>query len=539
MADADSRLETVEDELKVLKGEVRRTLVDLRALLMRADSPMNDGFIGRRDALPDREPEDGPKPARTEMSQVIQQETGPALAAAPAPAPAQPPAAAPAPAPVQPLAGGPGQPPVGGPGQPPGGLFPPGSGPQQGSINSPVMGPPIATPNGEQERAMAEQQRRMADQERRIAEQDRQMADLSRMVQEGAQAAEQAPGQDPEQQHRLDEQQRQIADQSQQMPAMDGKLDEQGGRAEGGTHGNDEERDHREPEQIQQIADLKVRVEEEGRSTREAVAEAQITSQPPSQRRTAEPENQIDPDDVGPKLEEEIDEPSVQGRDDESDRYQENIQTPRRTAGRREEIANRQRGQRTGGGRDVGGLGNNEAWDKEPIDKERHPSGSKPDGVKRPRPVITGSNDIVGNHYRNSGHDDVEDQYRGESGSHVYDQYHQLFEAIGGAGGVDDNAGNSAPLDVNLLASLVRWMTLAKGRVGEARLKRILDLYLGSGRSSPQLRELLVSVSSMVDTVSPETPQAAQECTDLLSQLHGILTGGLQIAQVPQISLSE
>ena len=43
----------------------------------------------------------------------------------------------------------------------------------------------------------------------------------------------------------------------------------------------------------------------------------------------------------------------------------------------------------------------------------------------------------------------------------------------------------------------------------------------------------------MVDTVSPETPQAAQECMDLLSHLHGILTGGLQIAQVPQISLSE
>lgn len=118
-------------------------------------------------------------------------------------------------------------------------------------------------------------------------------------------------------------------------------------------------------------------------------------------------------------------------------------------------------------------------------------------------------------------------------------EYHQLFEAVGDADGVGDNAGNSAPLDVNLLASLVRWTTLAKGRVGEARLKSILDLYLGSGRSSPQLRELLISVSSMVDTVSPETPQAAQECMDLLSHLHGILTGGLQIAQVPQIGLSE
>ena len=58
MADADSRLDTVEDELKVLKGEVRRTLVDLRALLMRADSPINEASVGRRDALPDRDPEE-------------------------------------------------------------------------------------------------------------------------------------------------------------------------------------------------------------------------------------------------------------------------------------------------------------------------------------------------------------------------------------------------------------------------------------------------------------------------------------------------
>ncbi len=139
----------------------------------------------------------------------------------------------------------------------------------------------------------------------------------------------------------------------------------------------------------------------------------------------------------------------------------------------------------------------------------------------------------------NSGHDDVLDHYRSEAGSHVYDEYHQLFEAVGDAEGVEDTAGHSAPLDVNLLASLVRWTTLAKGRVGEARLKRILDLYLGSGRSSPQLRELLISVSNMVDTVSPEMPKDAQECMDLLSHLHGILTGGLQIARVPQFSISE
>ena len=43
MAENDTRLETLEDEVKVLKGEVKRTLVDLRALLMREDSPWRRG----------------------------------------------------------------------------------------------------------------------------------------------------------------------------------------------------------------------------------------------------------------------------------------------------------------------------------------------------------------------------------------------------------------------------------------------------------------------------------------------------------------
>ncbi len=48
MAEGDTRIETLEDELKVLKGEVRRTLVDLRALLMREDSPLNEAAIAQR-----------------------------------------------------------------------------------------------------------------------------------------------------------------------------------------------------------------------------------------------------------------------------------------------------------------------------------------------------------------------------------------------------------------------------------------------------------------------------------------------------------
>ncbi len=39
MADSETRLETLEDEVKVLKSQVKRTLVDLKALLMKVNSP--------------------------------------------------------------------------------------------------------------------------------------------------------------------------------------------------------------------------------------------------------------------------------------------------------------------------------------------------------------------------------------------------------------------------------------------------------------------------------------------------------------------
>ena len=59
MAENDTRVESLEDEVKVLKGEVRRTLVDLRALLMREDSPLNEGSLGRRSTPVERDPNEG------------------------------------------------------------------------------------------------------------------------------------------------------------------------------------------------------------------------------------------------------------------------------------------------------------------------------------------------------------------------------------------------------------------------------------------------------------------------------------------------
>ena len=53
MAEADTRIETLEDAVKVLKGEVRRSLVYLRSLLIREDSPLNAAALSRRAAPPD------------------------------------------------------------------------------------------------------------------------------------------------------------------------------------------------------------------------------------------------------------------------------------------------------------------------------------------------------------------------------------------------------------------------------------------------------------------------------------------------------
>ena len=106
MADVDSRMETLEDEVKVLKGEVRRTLVDLRALLMREDSPLNEGSFGRRAALMEGDTGEAPVIAQKEVSDMVRRETmEQARAVAQDNPPPAPPAATTPVAPVPPNAG--------------------------------------------------------------------------------------------------------------------------------------------------------------------------------------------------------------------------------------------------------------------------------------------------------------------------------------------------------------------------------------------------------------------------------------------------
>lgn len=254
-------------------------------------------------------------------------------------------------------------------------------------------------------------------QQRQIADQSRQMAEMSRRMDDESRNARDSRGSDGQQERRLEDQERLIAEQNRRMSAMDRKLNEQARPDEPHKNGNDEARDPKEAEQNRQITDLKRRIEEEGRSTRDAVAEAKKPRQPPRQREARVSEARTDSERFEPDLGDESDHPLVQDQDDEFhgeeiDRCLENIAGPSRTAGRREESANRQRDQKAGGGRDVEGPG----------DRERRPSGHRPDGANGPRPVKTGGSDMVVNRRRNTGHDDVDDQYRAEGGSHVYER---------------------------------------------------------------------------------------------------------------------
>ena len=90
-------------------------------------------------------------------------------------------------------------------------------------------------------------------------------------------------------------------------------------------------------------------------------------------------------------------------------------------------------------------------------------------------------------------------------------------------------------LDVNLVAGLLRWAFQAKNRLGHERLMDLIELYLSSSQHSRELGEAIVYVCTMVNDDVTITSDPAQECVDLLHQLHGILAGGISIRYKPRM----
>ncbi|HEU0021984.1 MAG TPA: hypothetical protein VFR55_09990 [Dehalococcoidia bacterium] len=120
----------------------------------------------------------------------------------------------------------------------------------------------------------------------------------------------------------------------------------------------------------------------------------------------------------------------------------------------------------------------------------------------------------------------------------IYDEYKELLEEAREPYPIEDGPA-WPPLDVNLLSSLVYWAARAKQRVGEQQLKDILELYIQSGHSRPELQGLLLHLSNMVDVIMPSAPgEGTEEWVDLMFHLHGILTGGLPVVKIPPIKFS-
>ena len=467
MAENDTRVESLEDEVKVLKGEVRRTLVDLRALLMREDSPLNEGSLGRRSTPVERDPNEGSPQTPVGVPETLRQVPSQSAGTGAPNHPVQdPPAALPnPPQPANPDQGlGNAASPFGGVG--PGGLVPPQLGPQLGAgwprAQQEQTPPPPRQGSTGLDSVMAERERRMAEQEQRMAEQERRIA--------GQELA-------------LANSERGRSGQERDLPDEGKKQDMPPQPSQPASNGPSKERPSAE-----------VDVEVGGMKQQEHSGRPSARTQPrePDDGQAEEPSRPGQREEL-PKYSDEADGPEnppprrqrqVQDSDDTSEDHERPLRRPVKSAARRRETG---------------------------FENGHHAHGDDDDGN---RPLN-----------------------RNGSVSRVYDEYFRLLSETEDSYSAGDEASPSTPMDINLVASLVRWASIAKQRMGEDRLRDILELYLQSGHATPGLREVLTHISGMADAMPPKTNQTAQECVDLISHLHGILTGALAIAKAPQVKI--
>ena len=529
MAENDTRVDALEDE-------VRRTLVDLRALLMREDSPLNESSLGRRSAPVDWGSDEGPPQTRkevTETTRVVENE--PAAAGPSAPQPAYP-----------------GQgfgnaaPPFAGVG--PGGMYPPQMGPQPGAgwpspqaFQAPPPPPtPAPTPQASPglDGAMAERERRMAEQERRVSDQERKIADshsaLNRRDRDIADDGGKRDSPPPANQRestvpKMERPPEEVR--MQETPAQARESDPRQSEMERSSVEVDPEVDGTErPEPLKRPPGRIQNQEPEDGQAEEPSRPRRPASRGEPRR---EPVNE-DNDDVEADYED-LDQSASQDQIDEP--YVEEWDQPDReiSSGPSREPRGRKRvyyDEDAESARSHSRLQHH----------EQDSAGSSQDSDRPSRRRIKPAEWRRQTQFDN-GHDyhedDDENQHlnRNGTGSRVYEEYFQLLSETEESYEDSGEASPTAPMDINLVASLVRWASIAKQRVGEDRLHDILDLYLQSGHATPGLRELLTQISGMADAMLPESNQTAQECVDLISHLHGILTGALAIARVPQFKV--
>ena len=504
MADVDTRVETLEDEIKVLKGEVRRTLVDLRALLMREDSPLNEGSFGRRAAL--LEGDEEPQVTKREISDVVRQESSdqvlPAIQQVPQQSPGS--GASPLP-PASPNAGmGYAAPGVGVPAPfvAPPAAMPPIQQPQ--IIQSPMWaagagippGPPPIGPSadpaiGERERKLAEQERRMEEQERRLAEQERRIERASR--------ANSPPIRDVN-------------------TAMDN--DEAVAEAPSPVTASVEQKPiRREEEWDDEPRELDI-----SRST--GSHQVAIEDNGAEMPRLIPPEKSDRFAEAAPVFSE------------ENNREFEDRSRP---ANPRRKNSRAMDDEESGIPRPLTQAGTHpmryQLTVEERLDEETTEYSASRRRAVRPKGRQRNGASAVHEHY-DGDEGPAADVTSSGNGSRVYAEYMDLLGDIEALTSEVDANEDLLALDVNLLSSLTRWASVSKLRVGEQRLKELIDLYARSGHLPGRLRDLLQQISDMVVAAPRETSEDTQGCVDLIFHLHGILAGGLAIRRIPALKVT-
>ena len=89
---------------------------------------------------------------------------------------------------------------------------------------------------------------------------------------------------------------------------------------------------------------------------------------------------------------------------------------------------------------------------------------------------------------------------------------------------VAEEVSQSTP-PVNLMSNLIRWVSNAKRELGSEQLPIFLEVYGISGHLSPELKEVILYLADITSGQSAES-NAAEIWSRLISELHGILTGG-------------
>ena len=78
---------------------------------------------------------------------------------------------------------------------------------------------------------------------------------------------------------------------------------------------------------------------------------------------------------------------------------------------------------------------------------------------------------------------------------------------------------------VNMLGNLIRWVSVAKGKLGVEQLPTFLEVYGICGNLSLELKEVILHLADQVEQ-QPEEMASADVWSQLILELHGILAGG-------------